>query len=135
LKGVKEQFLPSTRLTRYFSQHSLKELHGAISSALDDLVAKYLTVKSLHANGTHLTFSKVDRRRCPLLGDIRIQSVQSNKIWMVLFIRRKGDPLEFKRFYKSMVSHENVAPTILTRQVPESQDADSAKEFNFSDEL
>jgi serine/threonine-protein kinase Chk1 len=49
-----------------------------------------------------ITFTTVDRRKCPLQGDIRIQSF-SDDLYMISFRKSKGDPIEFKRFYKAVV--------------------------------
>lgn len=111
ISNIGGEFLPSARLTRYFSEVPPIQLQCVLSHALEDLVAKFLIITEANRQGGHITFSTVDRRRCPLLGDIRIQRIGSNDLWLVLFVRRKGDPLEFKRFYKAITSHDQVQPT------------------------
>lgn len=48
-----------------------------------------------------LTFSTVDKRKCQLHGEISIQPLNSDT-HMISFRKSKGDPLEFKRFYKAV---------------------------------
>jgi serine/threonine-protein kinase Chk1 len=59
-----------------------------------------------------MTFTTVDKRKCPLNGDVLLQEI-SLDYYLVVFKRtkvilfaintRQGDPLEFKRLYKAVV--------------------------------
>ncbi|KAI9189889.1 U3 small nucleolar RNA-associated protein 15 [Blastocladiella emersonii ATCC 22665] len=104
------QFLPSNRLTRFFTTHAPRDMHARLTAVLESMLAKFNTV-ALDAGACHVTFSTVDGRRCPLLGDVRIQAVR-NDFWLVLFVRRKGDPLEFKRFYKAITAAGEINETM-----------------------
>lgn len=47
-----------------------------------------------------ITVSTMDKRKCPLKGEIIVmETVQDNPL-LVYFKKSKGDPLEFKRMYK-----------------------------------
>lgn len=99
-----------------------------LSSILDD----FLVSKSISTEGDVelIVFSTVDRRKCPLTGEIRIQpigpntassahdtastwmpntscSTESPHLMLVHFRKSRGDPLEFKRFYQAIRAETN----------------------------
>jgi hypothetical protein len=41
-----------------------------------------------------------DKRKCPLMGEIRIMRYNKQGVWVIKFIKSRGDPLEFRRFFK-----------------------------------
>ncbi|ORZ29817.1 kinase-like domain-containing protein [Catenaria anguillulae PL171] len=109
------EFSPSTRLTRFFTQQPPPVLHAALANSLHRFVTKCSTLQVDEDSTCHLAFTTVDSRRCRLSGDIRIQAVGPTRdIWLVLFMRRKGDPLEFKKFFKCIMSDPEVARLVVT---------------------
>jgi serine/threonine-protein kinase Chk1 len=59
-----------------------------------------------------VTFTTVDRRKCPLNGDIVIQEISPDynlvvlkrtKVIVSITHHCQGDPLEFKRLYKAII--------------------------------
>ncbi|KAJ3402246.1 Chk1 protein kinase [Chytridiales sp. JEL 0842] len=95
--------LPSDRITRFFSPCDA----GTIFKRLGEVLQQCLVPYKLHSKMLKISFTTVDRRKCPLHGDIRIQPVVNdvNELsYMVGFRKSKGDPLEFKRFYKAVAA-------------------------------
>lgn len=43
----------------------------------------------------------MDSRRCALQGEVRIVKYSRQGVWVVKFIKSRGDPLEFRRFFKT----------------------------------
>lgn len=90
------QQLAPNRLARFYSRHPVHALLTRLQSLLDDFLIQYTL------SNTTLHFSTVDRRKCPLNGEVRVQKVSSDVLLvMVVFGKRNGDPLEFKRFFQA----------------------------------
>ncbi|KAI9223803.1 kinase-like domain-containing protein [Blastocladiella britannica] len=116
------EFSPSMRLTRFYTLTPPQTMHRLLLSVLESNLAKCVTVAADGARGCHIAFSTVDRRRCPLLGDIRVQPVLHASLgaWLVLFVRRKGDPIEFKRFFLAMVRQDEIRDVVAEGTAPAS---------------
>ncbi|EPZ36814.1 Pkinase-domain-containing protein [Rozella allomycis CSF55] len=92
---------------RYFSCHRLTRFYSkshetVILKKLKDILQSLLV--QFKVNGSKITFSTVDKHKCPLNGEISILKA-SNDVRIVVYKRNKGDPLEFKRFYKMFIEH------------------------------
>ncbi|KAJ3218889.1 Chk1 protein kinase [Clydaea vesicula] len=93
-------FLPSDKLTRFYSKFSAKEILKVISEVLVELVVPY----KASVNAQRLQFQTVDKRMCPIHGEINVQIIASLEANVVVFKRNKGDPIEFTRFYRIILS-------------------------------
>ena len=131
------RLLPSLRLTRFFTQLPPVQLQQALSNGFNRCCVSYSvppitmlpTDQVAGAAGqrtsVHIAyFSTVDKRKCPLRGDVMATSAglapaqdasQAGELplWVVVFYRRKGDPLEFKRLYQAVV--ESMAHAVYVR--------------------
>lgn len=110
-------------LTRFFVSCSLDRIRSSIEAILDDFLVPYKSFSH------RISFSAVDKRKCPLNGEVCFyelnhattlemeslsQRIGSNALefgldglisrnrLLVLFKRNRGDPLEFKRFFKAI---------------------------------
>ena len=68
---------------------------------LDALLEKLVVPHKMFAKAQRIAIATVDQRKCPLSGDIRVQALDKTHN-VVMFIKQKGDPLEFKRFFRVM---------------------------------
>ena len=71
-----------------------------IANTLDQLVVQH----KVNAKSGKISFSTVDKRKCPLQGNIVIQHLAQQDVRLVYFRKSKGDPIEFKRFYKAVLA-------------------------------
>lgn len=55
----------------------------------------------VYPSGTKIQFQTVDKRMCPMNGEINIQTLAGGDC-MVVFRRTRGDPIEFTRFYRAV---------------------------------
>ncbi|KAI8835691.1 kinase-like domain-containing protein [Chytriomyces cf. hyalinus JEL632] len=95
-----KELLRSGNLTRFFSSHAPSIILARIGDILTQCVVPYKqNMKTLK-----ISFTTVDKRKCPLHGDVRIQRA-SDQLYHVGFHKKKGDPIEFKRFYKAIAEH------------------------------
>jgi len=95
-----EARLTAERLTRVFIQGTTVDTMTRISEALLRMATQF------RSTNAKLTFSAIDKRKCPLKGEIRVQQLQhpsQDLIQLVQFRRSKGDPIEFKRFFKAVL--------------------------------
>jgi serine/threonine-protein kinase Chk1 len=92
----------SSQITRFYSLCDPQTIFLVITSLLDDMLVQY----KIHSSLLKISFSTVDRRKCPLHGDILIQSLKSS-IFLVSFHKNKGDSLEFKRFFKTILENSS----------------------------
>ncbi|KAI9143538.1 kinase-like domain-containing protein [Paraphysoderma sedebokerense] len=93
---------PSERLTRFYTTARPDLLQLRLDNTLDNFVIPHATIDSTTDSFT-MNISTVDRRKCPLGGFIRVQKIAGD-MWLVSFVKRKGDPLEFKRLFKAVTS-------------------------------
>lgn len=99
--------VPSYSLTRFFSHLSSPLLLQLLSSALHQLNIPIPPVSPMYGRD-HAGWIKVkllDGRRCVLSGDIIVDSYVTEEVELleVRFVKVKGDPLEWRRFFKNVV--------------------------------
>ncbi|KAL8675157.1 MAG: hypothetical protein Q9168_000410 [Polycauliona sp. 1 TL-2023] len=97
--------LPSHSLTRFFSVWPLVALHENIAGALHQLATS--TSAASPPNSTGKAWIRVrsqDTRSCPMNGDIVIERMNGiyGHMLEVNFVKTKGDPLEWRRFFKKI---------------------------------
>ncbi|KAI8842970.1 kinase-like domain-containing protein [Chytridium lagenaria] len=85
-------------ITRFYCSLESHEIFERLCSMLTEFVVPYKMKHKL----MQIVFGTVDRRKCPLNGEIRIQPATEG-ISLVVFRKSKGDPIEFKRFYKAIL--------------------------------
>lgn len=102
--------VPSHSLTRFFSLWPLATLHPAVSEALHRLGVPTPALPQTVAEGSEeVTWIKIrtaDSRNCPLHGDILIERMNTgmdHDMFEVNFVKVKGDPVEWRRFFKKIV--------------------------------
>lgn len=98
--------VPSYSLTRFFSHLPAAQLLQLLGDALHQLNVP--TPPTPHMQGRdHAAWIKVrttDGRKCHMNGDIVVDTYQTNNIELleVRFVKVKGDPLEWRRFFKKV---------------------------------
>lgn len=93
--------MPCDNLTRFYSVHSPHEIRQQLCATLERMVVP----NKLYPSGHKIQFQTVDKRQCPLTGEITIQELaggDETRTCMVVFRRTKGDPIEFTRFYRAV---------------------------------
>ncbi|KAJ3107448.1 Chk1 protein kinase [Phlyctochytrium planicorne] len=102
---------PSHGITRFYCMLPPIDIFSRLCSTLSEFVVPYKMKQKQH----QITFNTVDKRKCPLNGDIRIQAANSDgEVSLVVFRKIKvrfgskfslsnyvalqGDPIEFKRY-------------------------------------
>ncbi|KAJ5779720.1 Calcium/calmodulin-dependent/calcium-dependent protein kinase [Penicillium paradoxum] len=95
--------IPSRSLTRFYSAWELKLLVPLICEALHRLGVPVPSVPAVSAGDSSANVRVVakDGRMCPLQGKILIECV-SEGLFEVEFVKIKGDPLEWRRFFKKV---------------------------------
>jgi serine/threonine-protein kinase CHEK1 len=68
------------------------QVQNVLTPSLEDVVDE--------SGNVRVPVHHVDKRRCPLQGEIRIMRYNNNGVWVVKFVKGRGDPLEFRRFFK-----------------------------------
>lgn len=101
--------VPSHSLTRFYSLWTLEALQSAISEAINRLGMPTPAVPQ-HNKSEGTTWIKVratDTRNCPMSGDVVIEKLKSGAggdyLLEVNFVKAKGDPVEWRRFFKKIV--------------------------------
>ncbi|ORX48135.1 Pkinase-domain-containing protein [Piromyces finnis] len=89
---------PAERLTHFYTYDDPKIIFGKMKEVLDGFLVPY----KAQLQSFKISFSTVDKRKCPLNGAIRIQYVDHN-LKLVTFKKSKGDPIEFKRFFRAVI--------------------------------
>ncbi|KAF9574374.1 Chk1 protein kinase [Mortierella alpina] len=89
----------SERLTRFFSETNPDD----IIEALADAMVPNLVAHTVHANLQQITISTTDQRRCFLTGEVKVVPY-GNDCHLVMFVKSRGDPLEWKRMFKALVA-------------------------------
>ncbi|KAI8363474.1 kinase-like domain-containing protein [Mortierella sp. GBAus27b] len=89
----------SERLTRFFSQSDPESIIDAIADAM----VVNLVAHSVHANQQKIVIQTTDQRRCFLRGEVKVAPYGSD-MHLVMFDKSRGDPLEWKRMFKALVS-------------------------------
>ncbi|KAL8873000.1 MAG: hypothetical protein Q9174_001473 [Haloplaca sp. 1 TL-2023] len=99
--------LPSHSPTRFFSIWPIAALYEIISGALHQLsIPSPSSSQPHHPNDdAWIKIYAVDTRKCPLNGHIVIERMVGLEGYLVEvnFIKLKGDPLEWRRFFKNVV--------------------------------
>ncbi|CAO3575151.1 unnamed protein product [Mortierella alpina] len=89
----------SERLTRFFSETDPDD----IIEALADAMVPNLVAHTVHVNLQQITISTTDQRRCFLTGEVKVVPY-GNDCHLVMFVKSRGDPLEWKRMFKALVA-------------------------------
>lgn len=102
-----QDILPNYSLSRFFSHLASTPLLQLLSEALHHLNIPIPSPQTLQ-HGDHAAWIKIktiDGRRCALSGEIVIDSYLTGEIELqeVRFVKTKGDPLEWRRFFKNVV--------------------------------
>ncbi|KAL9118891.1 MAG: hypothetical protein Q9187_004557 [Circinaria calcarea] len=101
--------LPSHSLTRFFSLWAFPALLPTISESLHRLGVPVPTLPPSALNGQDTTawikVKTMDARNCALSGDIVVERMEcmDEGLVEVNFIKVKGDPVEWRRFFKKVV--------------------------------
>jgi serine/threonine-protein kinase Chk1 len=89
--------MPCENLTRFYSTRALPEIREVLSGTFERMVVPF----KLYPSGLHYQFQTVDKRMCPINGEVNLQVVGDGNV-LVVFGRGKGDPIEFTRFYRAV---------------------------------
>ena len=131
------------QLTRFYSTADPPAISAAVTAALEAQKAQYsveamaddttsnwleshdenVSIASLQgARGARIRLSVVDRRKCALKGEVRIERVAElppdvgvhagQPGCFVLVRRSKGNPLEWRRLFRELCKHPQVRPHI-----------------------
>lgn len=104
-----QDIVPSHSLTRFFSPWSLDALQASISEAVNRLgIPTPILPQSTHRSIDMTTWIKIratDSRNCPMSGDVVIEKLGGIDGYLleVNFVKAKGDPVEWRRFFKKVV--------------------------------
>ena len=102
-----KDIVPNYSLTRFFSRASIPRLLELLGDALHQLNVPTPAVAQMvgrnHAGW--IKIKTIDGRQCSLNGDIVIDTyiVGDEELLEVRFVKVKGDPLEWRRFFKAVV--------------------------------
>ncbi|KAI9047654.1 hypothetical protein LZ554_008365 [Drepanopeziza brunnea f. sp. 'monogermtubi'] len=98
--------VPNYSLTRFFSQLSAALLLQMLSEALHQLNVPIPPVAQMQGrqHAGWIKVKTVDGRQCSLSGDIVVDTyiIGEAELLEVRFVKVKGDPLEWRRFFKSV---------------------------------
>lgn len=97
--------MPRRRFTRFFSSYRMERLISTILDVLVQLRCQVPTVDimDLALNEGLIPLSLLDRKNLQLKGKVKFTGIFQN-INEVEFIRERGDPLEWRQFFKKIVS-------------------------------
>lgn len=101
--------VPSHSLTRFFSPWSLVALQSSVSEAVNRLgIPTPNLPQPTYGSADITTWIKIratDSRNCPMSGDVVIEKLVGidEDLLEVNFIKAKGDPVEWRRFFKKVV--------------------------------
>jgi hypothetical protein len=88
-------------MTQFYSLLPRDELLAMLIEALQVQSVVTPSLEDVDESGNiRVPIHHVDKRRCPLQGEIRIMRYNNNGVWVVKFVKGRGDPLEFRRFFK-----------------------------------
>jgi hypothetical protein len=83
---------------RFLCKGKLKKVLEKMEQVLQEMLVPFK--KSLSSEFT-LHFQTVDRRKCPLIGIIRLQNLDGSVL--VVIKKQRGNPIEYGRFFKFIV--------------------------------
>jgi serine/threonine-protein kinase Chk1 len=99
--------VPNYSLTRFFSHLDSNLLLQLLSDALHQLNVPTPSVPQMQGrdHAAWIKVKTVDGRQCSLSGDIVIDTYENGNLELleVRFVKVKGDPLEWRRFFKNVV--------------------------------
>jgi len=109
-----QDICPSSRLTRFYTTHTFSQFMPLITSALQTLQVAVPNADkhaSYYDGKYHTEWIKIkmrDSRRCPMTGSVGVERVAGSEMGFpgeqgllcVSFDKTKGDPLEWRRFFK-----------------------------------
>ena len=101
----------SAHENRFYSCWPLPTLYSTLSEALHQIgVPTSSSPQSTMGGSNETVWIKIrtsDNRKCPLSGDIVIESTQyaEGRLLTIDFVKAKGDNLAWRRFFKSVVYH------------------------------
>ena len=99
--------VPNYSLTRFFSHLKSNLLLQLLSDALYQLNVPHPSVPQMQGrdHAAWIKVKTVDGRQCSLSGDIVIDTYENGNLELleVRFVKVKGDPLEWRRFFKNVV--------------------------------
>ena len=99
--------VPSHSLTRFYSLWLLPALLPVLTEALHRLGVPASTLPTSAVDGRDdtawLKVKTMDSRNCPLSGDVVVEKVGGDGLMEVDFVKVKGDPVEWRRFFKKVV--------------------------------
>ena len=84
---------------RFLCKGTLKGVVERIELVLQNMLVPFQ--KSLYNEFT-LHFQTVDRRKCPLIGQIALQNLDGSVL--VVIKKNRGNPIEYVRFFKFIVN-------------------------------
>ncbi|KAL9116120.1 MAG: hypothetical protein Q9227_000489 [Pyrenula ochraceoflavens] len=95
--------LPAHSLTRFFSLWTLNLLVPLLTEALHRLGIPLppMSRPSAQESEYHIRFKSRDPRGCALNGEIALE-IAGEGVFEVTFIKREGDPLEWRRLFKKV---------------------------------
>ncbi|ODH47975.1 CAMK/CAMKL/CHK1 protein kinase [Paracoccidioides brasiliensis] len=96
-----QDIVPASRLTRFASAWPLSLLAPRVCEALQVLHVPASPTSSEHADSILIRVRTQDDRKCPLHGNIIIEGIADGHA-EVEFVKIKGDPLEWRRFFKKV---------------------------------
>ncbi|KAK2737656.1 Chk1 protein kinase [Myotisia sp. PD_48] len=94
-----QDIVPASSLTRFFSAWSVNRLASHICEALQQVDAP--STPKASAESIHIRVRTYDERKCALHGTIIVENVAEGLV-EVEFMKVKGDPLEWRRFFKKI---------------------------------
>jgi len=97
VQSQQSSLFPTEKLTHFYTYGDPKVIYDKIKEVLEGFLVPYKS----QLQSYKISFSTVDKRKCPLNGVIRIQYVDNN-LKLVTFKKSKGDPIEFKRFFRAV---------------------------------
>ncbi|KAF9928485.1 Chk1 protein kinase, partial [Linnemannia zychae] len=74
-----------------------------IIDSLADAMVSNLVAHTVHSNLQKIAISTTDQRRCFLTGEVQVVPYGTDS-QLVMFVKSRGDPLEWKRMFKALVS-------------------------------
>lgn len=101
--------VPSHSLTRFFSLWPLADLHAAIADAMHRLgvptPTSPLGTLSAMSSSVWIKIRAIDTRHCLLTGDVAIEKMLGINAHLleINFVKARGDPVEWRRFFKKVV--------------------------------
>ncbi|KAJ5156264.1 hypothetical protein N7492_009067 [Penicillium capsulatum] len=98
-----QDIVPSRPMTRFYSAWELKLLVPLICEALHRLGVPVPSIPAVLPGDTSAMIRVIakDGRMCPLQGKVLIECV-SEGLFEIEFVKIKGDPLEWRRFFKKV---------------------------------